>query len=97
MCFKAFPLDEIKAHADLVVDLWVDPVGELESEGEQEFIGTEELSCYERASDEIKIMAGNNGKDPLQFHGLSRRSSRFPIWSQRDFFARGGEQVVSAW
>ena len=77
------------------VDLWVDPVGELESEGEQEFIGTEELSFDEHASDEI--MAGNNGKDPLQFHGLSRRSSRFPIWSQRDFFARGGEQVVSAW
>ena len=34
------------------VDLWVDPVGELESDGEQEFIGTEELSCDEHASDE---------------------------------------------
>ncbi|CAH3164649.1 unnamed protein product [Porites evermanni] len=45
-------LEEIEAHAYLFVDLWVDPVGELESDGEQEFIGTEELSCDEHASDE---------------------------------------------
>ena len=51
-CFKRFPLEEIEAHAYLCVDLWVDPVGELESDGEQEFIGTEELSCDEHASDE---------------------------------------------
>lgn len=51
-CFRAFPLEEIEAHPDLCVDLWVDPVGELESDGEQEFIGTEELSCDGPASDE---------------------------------------------
>ena len=59
-CFKGFPLEEIEAHADLCVDIWVDPTGELESDREQEFIGTEELSCDEHASDEQGTCAEND-------------------------------------
>ena len=56
-CFKIFPLEEIKGHADLCIDNWIDPVGELEEEL-QEWMEPEEPA---RASP-----ANENNSDSLE-------------------------------
>lgn len=44
-CCRVFPLEEIEIHADLCADSWIDPVGELDNDGQiEEYLESEEPS-----------------------------------------------------
>lgn len=51
-CSRVFPLEEIEIHADLCADSWIDPVGELDNEGQiEEYLESEEPSRVKPASE----------------------------------------------